>query len=113
MRCTMADKTLHLCDLDDDEELDEFEDDWSNEIDAQTAAKVKAPMRESAVSAPIETVLSVATVGAPMQVDVKVTSTRDLEFTMEMLIRCWTKIKQHLISDGGNAKVEHINTDTR
>ena len=29
---------LHMCDLDDDEESDEFEDDWSNEIDTQTAA---------------------------------------------------------------------------
>ena len=40
MRCAMADETLHLCDLEDDEELDEFEEDLSNEIDAQTAAEV-------------------------------------------------------------------------
>ena len=113
MRCTMADETLHLCDLYDYEELDEFDDDWLNEIDAQTAAMVKAPLRELAVRSPIETMIAVATVYAPMQVDVKVTNTGDLEFTMEMLIRCWTRIKSYLISDGGNAKVDHINTDTR
>jgi len=48
MRCAMADETQHLYNLDDDEESDEFEYDRSNDIDAQTAAMVKAPMRESA-----------------------------------------------------------------
>ena len=62
MRCAMADETLQLCDFDDGEESDEFEDGWLNEIDAQTAADVKAPLQESAVSSPIETVTTAATV---------------------------------------------------
>ena len=49
-------------------------------------------IRVRVVSSPIETVLTVKTVCAPIQVDVKVTNTGDLEFTMEMLIRCWTRI---------------------
>jgi len=78
MRCAMADETLHLYNLDDDEESDEFEYDRSNDIDAQTAAVVKAPMRESAVSSPIETVTTAATVCAQILVDVKITNTGDL-----------------------------------
>ena len=94
-------------------ESDEFEDDWSNEIDAQMAALAQAPVRESVVSSPIETVLTVATVCAPMQVDVKVTNTGDLEFTKENSDQVMEEIRPCLISNGGNVKVDHINTDTR
>jgi len=45
-----------MCDLDDDEESDEFEDDWLNQIDAQSAAEAKVPVRELAASPPIERV---------------------------------------------------------
>ena len=94
-------------------ESDEFEDDWSNEINAQTVAVVKAPLRESAVSAPIETDLTVATVCAPMQVDIKVANAGYLEFTEENSDQVMEEIRPCLISNGVNAKVEHINTDTR
>ena len=96
-----------------DEESDELEDDWSNEIDAQMAALAQAPVRESVVSSPIETVLTVATVCAPMQVDVKVTNTGDLEFTKENTDQVLEEIMPYFISDGGNAKVDHITSDTR
>ena len=84
-----------------------------NEIDAQTAANVKTQLRESDVSSPIEIVVSVATVCAPMQVDVKVTNTGDLEFTKENTDQVLEEIMPYFISDGGNAKVDHITSDTR
>jgi len=63
-----------------------------------------------AVSSPFE---SIKPVSAPMQVDVKVTNTGNLEFTKENVDKVLEEIRPYLISDGGNVKVEHINTDTR